>query len=66
VTSGSGQSARAPLTAQDGRVTDAIRDWQARRNLILEELDGLPVVILAGGRSRQRASRALVDVTPVG
>jgi hypothetical protein len=37
-----------------------------RRNLILEEFDGLPVVILEGGWSRQRASRALVDVTPLG
>jgi hypothetical protein len=66
VTSGSGQSVRAPLTAQDGRVTGAIRDWQARRKGDPEERDGLPVVILEGDWSRPRASRALVDVTPLG
>jgi hypothetical protein len=66
VTGGSGPSARAPLTAQDGRLTHAIRDWQARRKVIREELDSLPVVILEGGWSQQRASRALVEGTPLG
>ena len=52
VTSGFAQiGAHAALTAGDGGVADAVREWQARRNLILQELDGLPVVIPDGGWS---------------
>jgi len=52
VTSGFGQiGAHAALTAGDDGVSDAVREWQARRDLILQELQGLPVVIPEGGWS---------------
>jgi aspartate/methionine/tyrosine aminotransferase len=52
VTSGFGQiGAHAALVAGDDGVSDAVREWQARRDLILQELHGLPVVIPEGGWS---------------
>jgi aspartate/methionine/tyrosine aminotransferase len=52
VTSGFAQiGAHAALTAADDGVSDAVREWQARRDLILRELEGLPVVIPEGGWS---------------
>jgi aspartate/methionine/tyrosine aminotransferase len=52
VTSGFGQiGAHAALVAEDDGVSDAVREWQARRDLILQELHGLPVVIPEGGWS---------------
>lgn len=52
VTSGFGQiGAHAALTAGDDGVADAVRELQARRDLILQELRGLPVVIPEGGWS---------------
>lgn len=61
VTSGFAQlGAHAALTAQDDGVSDAVREWQARRDLILQELEGLPVVIPEGGWS------LLVDAAALG
>jgi aspartate/methionine/tyrosine aminotransferase len=52
VTSGFGQiGAHAALTGEDAGVSDAVREWQARRDLILQELQGLRVVIPEGGWS---------------
>jgi aspartate/methionine/tyrosine aminotransferase len=52
VTSGFGQiGAHAALTAGDDGVPEAVREWQARRDLILQELEGLPVVSPEGGWS---------------
>ena len=61
VTSGFGQiGAHAALTSPDDGIADAVRDLQARRDLIVEELDGLPVVVPEGGWS------LLVDATTLG
>jgi aspartate/methionine/tyrosine aminotransferase len=52
VASGFGQiGAHAALTTEEDGVVEAVREWQARRDLILEALDGLPVVIPEGGWS---------------
>jgi aspartate/methionine/tyrosine aminotransferase len=52
VTSGFAQhGAHAALTAADDGVAAAVAELEARRNLILEELEGLPVVIPEGGWS---------------
>src|SRR5829696_3449899 len=52
VTSGFGQiGALAALTAEDDGVSDAVEEWQARRDLILQELEGLAVVVPEGGWS---------------
>ncbi|MGH2955062.1 MAG: pyridoxal phosphate-dependent aminotransferase [Solirubrobacterales bacterium] len=60
VASGFGQiGAHAALTAEDDGVADAVREWQARRDLIVEELDGLPVVVPEGGWSLLIDARAL-------
>lgn len=60
VASGFGQiGAHAALTAADDGVTDAVREWQAGRDLILQELDGLPVVIPDGGWSLLLDAQAL-------
>jgi aspartate/methionine/tyrosine aminotransferase len=60
VTSGFAQiGAHAALTSDDDGVADAVRQWQARRDLIVEELDGLPVVIPEGGWSLLLDARAL-------
>jgi aspartate/methionine/tyrosine aminotransferase len=61
VTSGFAQiGAHVALTDEDDGVTHAVRDWQARRDLILQELEGLPVVIPEGGWS------LLVDAEALG
>lgn len=43
--------AHAALIASDDGVSDAVREWQARRDLIVQELEGLTVVIPEGGWS---------------
>jgi aspartate/methionine/tyrosine aminotransferase len=59
VASGFGQiGAHAALTADDG-ISDAVLEWQARRDLILQELDGLPVVVPDGGWSLLLDAEAL-------
>jgi aspartate/methionine/tyrosine aminotransferase len=61
VTGGFAQiGAHAALTAGDDGVSDAVREWQARRDLILQELEGLPAVIPEGGWS------LLVDAEALG
>jgi aspartate/methionine/tyrosine aminotransferase len=61
VTSGFAQiGAHAALTVGDDGVGDAVREWQTRRDLILQELEGLPVVIPEGGWS------LLVDAEALG
>lgn len=61
VASGFGQlGARAALTDPDDGVTEAVARWQARRNLLLDELAGLPVVTPDGGWSM------LLDTVPLG
>jgi aspartate/methionine/tyrosine aminotransferase len=65
VTSGFAQiGAHAALTAGDHGVSDAVREWQARRDLILKELEGLPVVIPEGGWSLLVDSEALGKGAP--
>lgn len=65
VTSGFAQiGAHAALTGDDGGVAGAVREWQARRDLILQELDGLPVVIPEGGWSLLLDARALGKEAP--
>jgi aspartate/methionine/tyrosine aminotransferase len=65
VTSGFSQiGAHAALTAADDGVADAVREWQARRDLILEELDGLPVVSPDGGWSMLVDAEALGTTAP--
>jgi aspartate/methionine/tyrosine aminotransferase len=52
VTSGFAQiGAHAALTTSDDGVADAVHEWQARRDLIVQELEGLPVVVPDGGWS---------------
>ena len=52
VTSGFAQlGAHAALTAEDDGVAAAVAELEARRDLILEELEGLPAVIPDGGWS---------------
>jgi aspartate/methionine/tyrosine aminotransferase len=52
VTSGFAQlGAHAALTTADHGVGEAVIEWQARRDLILRELEGLPVVSPDGGWS---------------
>ncbi len=61
VTSGFGQiGAHAALTSPDDGIGHAVSDLQARRDLIVHELDGLPVVVPEGGWS------LLVDATALG
>ncbi len=58
VTSGFGQiGAQAALTSPEDGIPQAVRDLQGRRDLIVQELDGLPVVVPEGGWS------LLVDAT---
>lgn len=60
VASGYGQlGAHAALTQENG-VTAAVVEWQKRRDLIVEELAGLPVVVPEGGWS------LLLDAETVG
>jgi aspartate/methionine/tyrosine aminotransferase len=61
VTSGFGQlGAVAALTTADDGVREAVIEWQARRDLILRELEGLPAVSPDGGWS------LLLDATALG
>jgi aspartate/methionine/tyrosine aminotransferase len=61
VTSGFAQlGAHAALTTPDHGVREAVVEWQARRDLILRELEGLPVVSPDGGWS------LLLDATELG
>jgi aspartate/methionine/tyrosine aminotransferase len=61
VPSGFGQiGTHAALTSQEDGIDQAVRDLQARRDLIVEELDGLPVVVPDGGWS------LLLDATELG
>ena len=65
VTSGFAQiGAHAALTAEDDGVSDAVREWQARRDLILHELEGLPVVAPEGGWSLLVDADALGEGAP--
>jgi aspartate/methionine/tyrosine aminotransferase len=64
-TSGFNQmGAHAALTTDDDGVADAVREWQARRDLIVEELDGLPVVSPDGGWSMLIDAEALGTTAP--
>jgi aspartate/methionine/tyrosine aminotransferase len=61
VTSGFAQlGARAALNTADDGVREAVIEWQARRDLILRELEGLPAVSPDGGWS------LLLDATELG
>jgi aspartate/methionine/tyrosine aminotransferase len=61
VASGHGQvGAHAALTAADDGLAAAVRDWEARRDLIVAELDGIPLVVPDGGWS------LLVDAAALG
>ncbi len=53
-------AAEAALTCADDGVAAAVAEWQARRDRILSELDGLPVIPPAGGWS------LLLDCGPFG
>ena len=53
-------AATVALEAPESDVTDAVARWQRRRDVILEELQGLPVVKPEGGWS------LLMDVTGYG
>src|SRR3712207_6028771 len=65
VSSGFGQiGAHAALTADDDGVTDAVQEWQARRDLILEELEDLPTVVPDGGWSLLLNAEALGKKAP--
>jgi len=54
------EAAAAALALGDADVAAATRTWQARRDLILAELGGLPVMPPAGGWS------LLIDAAPLG
>lgn len=41
--------AEAALTGSDGGVTSAVAEWQRRRDVMMEELAGLPVIRPGGG-----------------
>jgi aspartate/methionine/tyrosine aminotransferase len=61
VASGFGQvGAHAALTGADDGVAAAVREWQARRDLVVAELDGVPLVVPDGGWS------LLVDAAALG
>ena len=65
VASGHGQvGAHAALTTEQDGVAGAVADWQARRDLIVAELDGLPVVTPAGGWSLLLDAEALGHDAP--
>jgi aspartate/methionine/tyrosine aminotransferase len=65
VASGFGQiGAHAALTAADDGVAEAVWEWQARRDLIVQELDGLPVVVPEGGWSLLVDAEALESNAP--
>jgi aspartate/methionine/tyrosine aminotransferase len=65
VTSGFAQiGAHAALTDPDDGVDDAVREWQARRDLIVQELEGLPVVVPDGGWSLLVDTEALGKSAP--
>ncbi|WP_306029811.1 pyridoxal phosphate-dependent aminotransferase [Stappia sp. MMSF_3263] len=51
--------AAAALAAEDDGVAAATTEWQARRDTIVDELSGLPVVIADGGWSLLIDTRAL-------
>jgi aspartate/methionine/tyrosine aminotransferase len=51
--------AHAALTAGDDGVANAVHEFQARRDLIVEQLDGLPVVTPDGGWSLLLEAQAL-------
>lgn len=50
----------AALTAADDGIADAVRTWEARRDTILTELDGMPVIRPQGGWSM------LIDTAAMG
>jgi len=49
----------AALTNSDDGIAGAVREWQSRRDLVLEELAGLPVVVPEGGWSLLLDAEAL-------
>lgn len=53
-------AAHAALTCADDGLSSAVAEWQARRDRILAELDGLPAIPPAGGWSM------LLDCAPLG
>jgi len=50
----------AALTTKDDGLREAIRTWQARRDLLMQELSGLPIMLSHGGWSM------LIDVQKLG
>ena len=65
VASGFGQiGAHAALISEDDGIADAVREWQARRDLIVQELEGLPVIIPDGGWSLLIDAEALGTDAP--
>ena len=56
--------AHAALTTAEDGVADAVAEWQARRDLILDELAGLPVVVPDGGWSMLVDAQALGTDAP--
>jgi aspartate/methionine/tyrosine aminotransferase len=53
------RGAEVALRTEDSGVQAAIAEWKARRDLMLEQLDGLPVVIPEGGWSLLLDAHAL-------
>ena len=65
VASGFGQvGAHAALLDHDNGVAAAVREWQARRDLLVEELAGLPIVVPVGGWSMLVDAMALGMTAP--
>lgn len=65
VASGFGQvGAHAALLDRDNGVATAVREWQDRRDLLVEELAGLPIVVPDGGWSMLVDARALGVTAP--
>ncbi|MDY7231506.1 pyridoxal phosphate-dependent aminotransferase [Hyalangium rubrum] len=53
------KGAEVALRAEDGGVSAAISEWQQRRDLMIEQLEGLPLVIPEGGWSMLVDAHAL-------
>ncbi len=53
------KGAEVALRSEDGGVQAAVTEWRQRRDLMLEQLDGLPVIIPEGGWSMLLDAHAL-------
>jgi aspartate/methionine/tyrosine aminotransferase len=53
------KGAEVALRSEDAGVPAALAEWKARRDLVLEQLDGLPVIIPEGGWSMLLDAHAL-------